>query len=154
MDGISSWALSISICAVICTIVEVLISDSRLEKTVRFILGVFMVCAVIFPLGSVISGFSSISLDESSSIEVDDKLSAQQEELIKSQISMLIEGTLEDMEIYPEKIEVNMDIDENESISLITAEVTLSKEYVESAGAVVEAVMSELGLECEVVFMG
>lgn len=152
MNNLSSWAISISICIIICAIVEMLVSDSKLEKTVRFVLGAFMLCAVIFPIGNIFSGISDINFDEQLTTDVEEKFNTQQTEMLKAEIVSLVNSTLAKKDIYSQKTEVNMDIDESSNISIITVTVLLEKKYIESKNNITDIIKSELGLDCVVVF--
>ncbi len=152
MNGISSWATAISICAIICTIVEMLISDSKLEKTVRFVLGAFMICAIIMPITDMTDEISEVDFNITMSDDSKEKFDIQKIELFKKQISSLVTSILSEENIYPQKIDVNMDIDENNSISIISVTVVLKKQDVEKANRVSYVIKTQLGLECNTVF--
>ena len=60
MESVMQWAGGICIsCGIVC-IIEMLISDTVLEKTVRYVLGAFMLCAVIVPVGGFIRDISFV----------------------------------------------------------------------------------------------
>ena len=59
MDEFIKWATGICVSSAVVCIVEMFITDMALEKTVRYVLGAFMLCSVIVPLGSVIGDFSA-----------------------------------------------------------------------------------------------
>ena len=91
MDNVMQWACSICIsCGIVC-IIEMLISDTVLEKTVRYVLGAFMLCAVIVPVGGFIK---DISLDFGDFGEISDEIPEDIEneriEYLKSEIKKLI----------------------------------------------------------------
>lgn len=152
MNSFSGWAAAISICAVICTIIEMLISDSKLEKTVRFVLGAFMLCAIILPIGEMISEFSDIDINQTIETDTDERFNEQRQEILEKQIVSLVDSTLAEKNIYPQKTEVSMDIDEDLSISMVSVTVVLEKKDVEKANIVTDTIKTELGLECNTVF--
>lgn len=152
MSGLSGWAAAISICAVICTIVELMVSDSKLEKTVRFVLGAFMLCAILMPIGDMVAEISDIDFSQTMTESTDEKFNEQKKKLMENQISSLVSNTLAEKNIYPQKTEVSMDIDESSGISMVSVTVILKKEDAEKANTVTDTIKTQLGLECNTVF--
>ena len=148
MNGLSAWALSVSICAVIACIVEMMTADTKLEKTVRFVLGAFMLCAIIIPVGNIISDFSGVNFDNQMTNNISDSFNEQKISMLKNEISTLVLTTLSKENIYPQKVEVNMDISEDNCISMVSVTVMLDKKDREKAVKISEIIRSELGLEC------
>ena len=151
MDGLSAWALSVSICAVIACIVEMMTADTKLEKTVRFVLGAFMLCAIIVPVGDMVSEFSGVNFDSKMSYNISEDFNEQKISMLKNEISQLVQTTLSSEQIYPQKVEVNMDISEDNCISMVSVTIMLDKKDKEKAVKVTNTIKSELGLECNTV---
>ena len=153
LEGVSHWALGVCICSVTACIVEILVSDTRLEKNVRLVLGAFMLCAVIFPLGSLFSDMTlpDVSGDICSDTSLSDNLSGQREEYINSALEELVIKKLSEKGITPKGIEVKTDIDDEMSISIITAEITLDKKDSKRAAEVSRFIKNETGIECRTI---
>ena len=150
MDNVMQWAGGICIsCGIVC-IIEMLISDTVLEKTVRYVLGAFMLCAVIVPVGGFIR---DISFDFGDFGEISDEIPEDIEneriEYLKSEIKKLIVRNLEDENIFPKEICVNMDIDEDNCISIITADILLENGDVHRVQRV-RNVLDNLGIGCNI----
>ncbi len=152
MDGFASWAAAVCICAVIVTISEMLISDTALEKNVRLALGAFMLCAVIIPLGGVVEGIRDgidIDTEELSQADISGGTELCRLDYIKEQLMRLINGKLEENGIYPVKTEVLTDIDEDNCITMIRAEISLSHNDARRATLAVRLIKKELGISCK-----
>ena len=150
MESVMQWACSVCIsCGIVC-IIEMLISDTVLEKTVRYVLGAFMLCAVIVPVGGFIR---DISFDFGDFGEISDEIPEDIEneriEYLKSEIKKLIVRNLEDENIFPKEICVNMDIDEDNCISIITADILLENGDVHKSQKI-RNVLDSLGIGCNI----
>lgn len=154
MDGFIKWATGICISSAVVCIVEMFITDMALEKTVRYVLGAFMLCSVIVPLGSVIGDFRADfgNVGEFSG-EIPQEIAEQRTEYLESEIIKLVENKLREENIFPVDTDVNMDIDESNCISIIMADVILEKKDIYSAKRAKE-ILEELGIECSVRLCG
>lgn len=154
MDEFIKWAAGICIGSAVVCIVEMFITDMALEKTVRYVLGAFMLCSVIVPIGSIIKDFSADfgNVAEFSG-EIPQEISEQRIEYIESEIKGLVERKLGEENIFPVDTGVNMDIDESNSISMIKADIVLEKKDIYSAKRAKE-ILGELGIESNVSVLG
>ncbi len=150
-DEAAKWALGVSICALTSCIVEMLISDTRLEKNVRRVLGMFMLCVVLIPLCGVINDISTELPAVEFTLETDlpDKVSEMRIDYLKRCTADLIEKKLKEHDISPLKVSVNTDIDDDLSINMITAEVTLSGKDSHKAADAALLIKNELGISCK-----
>ena len=150
MESVSHWALGVCICSVTACIVEILVSDTRLEKNIRLVLGAFMLCAVILPVGGFIK---EISFDFGDVGEISDEIPQDIEneriEYLKSEIEKLIVKDLKDENIFPKEVCVNMDINEDNCISIITADILLENGDVHRVQRV-RNVLDNLGIGCNI----
>ena len=149
MEGIDQWAITVTVCAVVVCIAELLISDTALEKTLRLVMGAFMLCAVLIPLGETVSSFSPEGLyPEQPSSFLPEDMASLKEGYMEDKVAGLIEDTLASRDVTPMKITVLMDKDENNSITGLSAEVSLSKADAKKAPEVTKILKDELGIEC------
>ncbi len=154
MDELMKWATGICISSAVVCIVELFITDMALEKTVRYVLGALMLCSVIIPLGNVIGDFrADFGTVGEYSGELPKEISEQRIEYLESEIKKLIKNQLEEENIFPLELSVDMDIDESNCISMIRAEIVLEKKDIYSAKRVKE-IAEELGIECRVSVVG
>ena len=157
MDGFYQWAMGVSVCAVVVCIVEMLLSDTALEKTVRFVLGSFLLSAVLLPLGSAVqTGIQDIRWEQSAEEALPDStilLTEQRQAYLEQAVAALIDKTLQAHHISAAKIEVHTDIDEDNCISMVTAEVMLHHTEAHRSSSVSRWVQEELGIECRTVIV-
>lgn len=152
MEGIDNWAIAVTVCAIVVCIAELLISDTALEKTIRLVLGAFMLCAVLIPLGGVINDFSADSLSIGKPSEVlPQDINSLREKYLSEQIAALAETTLASHDIKPSKVSAIIDKDENNSITRISAEVSLKDTDAKKAPKVSSILKDELGIECRTI---
>ncbi len=120
-----AWAVSIAFCSAVCCIVELLTTNTRMERTVRFVLGAFALCVLILPFKGVAGELSQIAVDIPDTPQFAEDISVQREELLRREMAVLVSKTLKDSGIEPVNIDIDMDIGDDSCISIITAEVTL-----------------------------
>ena len=150
MDSVTQWAGGICISCVIVCIVEMLISDTALEKTVRYVLGAFMLCAVIVPVGGFLREIS-FELGDIGEIsdDIPEDIENQRIEYLKSEIKKLILKKIEDENIFPKEVRIDMDIDEDNCISIITADILLEKDDIHKSQKV-RNILNDLGIGCNI----
>lgn len=128
-----------------------LVSDTRLEKNVRLVLGMFMLCVVLIPFGSVINDLS-LELPSDKNIQetkMSDDVSKMRIDYLKQCTAELIEQKLKENGIVPIKVNVNTDIDEDLSINMITAELTLPSKDSNKASHAAAVIKKDLGIDCK-----
>ena len=125
MDGISMWALGVSCCAVMTCIAEILTADSGFDKIVRFVLGGVLLSVVILPLGDVLSEvrLELPVMDGPAEARMKNDIEEAEKDYLRSQLEELVVATLNENGIKPGEVRVNMDIDDDKRINIITAEV-------------------------------
>ncbi len=153
MDSISLWALGVCCCAVMTGIAELLISDTGMEKIVRFVLGGVMLCAVLLPLKDLVPELIpqkpafDISAGEAAGLEMEEL----EKDFLAGELKELVVDTLKKSGITPKGVKINMDIDDDRRINIITAEVMLSRTDAKSSGDVSRLLRDSLGMECRTV---
>ncbi len=151
MENVYSWAATVTVCSVIACIVEILTSNSSLEKTVRFVLGVFMLCVITVPIMDTVTQIEDI--DISTEYEYDENSNEMKEaqiKILKSRIKELVEKTLGENDIKPLVTLITIDIDDNSNIKSINASVTLQDADAQAAVNAEKLIRTELGIECNV----
>lgn len=149
MEGINQWTLSVAACAVVVCIAEVLVTDTALEKQLRLLLGMILLCTVLLPLGDIIRQTSCAWPEGNITAgEVSGWFDGQQEKEICASLKALVENTLEQKDIHPASCHVTMDISEDGRIELIRAEVVLQKSDARRSSDVSRLLKEELGMEC------
>lgn len=150
MEGINSWAAVVTICAVIACIVEIMTSNTKTEKSVRMVLGIFMLCAVIVPIADVIREIGAADFSSDYEFEASDSMREAEMDLLCSQLKDLTEKTLSEKDIYPLSTDISIKTDDTGSIESIYADITLDRNSAQNAAAAEEIIRTELGFECSV----
>lgn len=157
MESISAWAAVICVCAAVCTIVSLISPSGNLGKIMGFVLGLFMLCALIIPLNK---SFQNIALDlsqidfssfsDKNSALFNDKISKQTEELGKESVKRLTENILKKEKISARKIEVITDIDEDNSISIVLVKVYIDRSLKDEKIKIKKLLSEQLSLNIDV----
>lgn len=129
MSVISSWAASVCTVAIICALFDMLVPEGNTTKMLNFVLGTFLVVAIIIPFVDIVKS-GSFKVDD---IRFDDSnytLTQQNEDLTlevgKSTIENIIAKVLQEKNIAYKKIVINMDSSTNKSIDIIRAEIYIN----------------------------
>ena len=153
MDGISTWALGVSCCAVMVGIAELIITDTGMEKTVRLVLGGVMLCAVLLPLGDVMNEvrLELPVVSSETKAQLDAGLENAEIDYLKDGIGELVRNVLRENGINAGEVNINMDIGADKCINIITAEIILPRESAGRAGEVSSLLRERLGIGCRTV---
>ncbi len=153
MGEAGRWALGVCTCGVVATIVEMLASNTRLEKNIRFVLGALLLCVVILPLGNVLSEAArSLSIpSEVSEISLTDSLSESRQKYVEDAVCRLIREKLAGEGIEPAEIRVKTDIDGEQRITMITAELSIRRIQANRAAEAAALVKNDLGIPCRTI---
>ncbi len=154
MENLYSWALCVTICAVIACLTEMLTSDSKLEKTVRMVLGGFMLCAVIVPLIDAVNTVKEIELEAVPDYSSEENMNNAEIDMLKKELMILLNTTLQKKGIEPLSAEISLETDDSGNIEKISADIVLSSADAEKKLTAEETVQTELGMECNVVLSG
>ena len=146
-----SWALAVVICSVVCCVTELLITNTRLEKTVNSVLGVFMIGVMILPLNNIVSDIAGIDIAVPENAEEFREISEQRETMLKKELSLLVNKTLKNKGIEPLKTKIDMDIDDESGISIIKAEITLKKADSYKVQKVKNILKNDLSIDAKVI---
>lgn len=129
MNIISSWAASVCIVSIICALFDMLVPEGNTTKMLNFVLGTFLVVAIVIPFVDIVK-FGSFKVDD---IKFDDSnytLTQQNDDLTlevgKSTIERIITKVLQQKNIAYKKIIINMDSSTNKSIDIIRAEIHIN----------------------------
>ena len=152
LEKINSWALSVIVCAVIVSIAGMLPKSRGTEKTVRTVLGAFMLCAVILPFGGELA-FAGDTIREISipPLEENHDIENAGKRLTEKRIRGLIISRLAQRSIVPGDVRVRLSSDEGGSISSVSAEIFFSRTDRSKAETAAEYIRTALGIECKAV---
>lgn len=148
MTAISSWAVVICIAAVICGVLELLAPSSKMNGILRFVFGGFMLCAIIVPLSEIDLDLSTVPQVEDVTSSMTDSANEQSVDYLKKSITELVEKNLSEIPVEAEEISIDMDIDEDNCINMITVRLKISAKDLYLSQKIENKISGELGLEC------
>lgn len=102
MDSIKNQVIIVIFAAIIGTITELMIPNSKLDKTIKTVLSVFLICTAINPIFSTVAHIPTCiqkNHDDYTNRELNKKVSEQSETLIKENIKTLVESELNEKDL-------------------------------------------------------
>lgn len=152
MDSVSAWAAVICIAAVICGVLELLNASPKMDRVLRFVFGGFMLCAVIVPLSDINIDFNAVpdTDDFFKDSSVEETVNTGTVSVASGKISSLVGESLAKINVTAQKIDIDMDIDEDNCINMITVILKLQKSDAEREQEIRTLITQDLGLPCEI----
>lgn len=154
MSSVQQWAWSLCLLILICTVVQYIIPSGAMERSIRLVLGGFVVLGIIMPITNLVQ-----STDWDFSWEVDtavteayiDQSNALLLEQSKRNVEALAAVELQKKEINYRKIEITMDTNADNCIVIDKAVVMIGVQDAAEAEWIRETMVSALGIPTEVV---
>lgn len=155
MNTIKQWTLAVTLSAIACTILETLAPNGKFEKIIRLVLGAFMLCAILFPLKGAIKNIN-FNLDKNTSFAdsnegLKNKVNEETQKNSKENIEKIIKEMLKEKNIEVKKINIFMDMKEDNCISISKAEIYLSGNDEKKKEEVVKLIEKTFGITTVVV---
>lgn len=132
MAGITSWAAAVCAVAVICSLFEMLAPTGSTSKMLNFVLGLFLVVAVLVPFAKLMNSDFLKNGDinfEQQEFELPHQTDNLTIAVGKSAIEKIVSQSLNEKEIPYKKIDVTMDSSNNSSIDMIVVDVYVESKY-------------------------
>lgn len=154
MGAIRSWALIICFASIACTMLEIITPNGKMEKMMKLVLGVFMICAIITPL---VTTFRNIDINFKTNNYEDDleeyknKFDTKMNEIAIDKIKDLTLNELNLINIKPRKIDVFMDMKDKDCISIKEITVTLDKKNLNKQEEVKKVIEEKLGIKTNII---
>lgn len=155
MNAIREWTTIICLAALASAMVELLTPNGRMERMVRFVLGAFLICAVLTPL---LGTASKLTFDlRLNQVEAADnsafqkKLDAQVAAAVTGNLKELTQEILQKEGVEAQKIEIFMDTGQDGSILINKMTVQLDKKDENRQVSTRKRLEEELGLPIEVI---
>lgn len=153
MNSVRVWSASICMVALAASILQSLVPNGSMERMLKFIIGAFVICTLIQPLSRVIPEMK-INLEESKKQSVysqlADTVEKQYSEAAEESIRNLVAAELNKLDIRCKNVTVNMDRNENGSISINRVIVILAKGYDDDCQRAKNHLEKTLGIKMEV----
>lgn len=153
MNAVKEWSAAICMAALAAALLQTLVPNGSMERMVKFIIGAFVICALIQPLTRIVPEIS-MNLQES----VQSPVNSQLEGTVKNQLTdaaqesirNLVITELKNIDIKCENVNTIMDTNEDGSISINKVVVILAKGYGADCAKASEHLEKALGLKMEV----
>ncbi len=152
-EQITAWAAGLCLCALICAILEIMTPNGSTEKVVRFVLGLFVICAVAAPLVNISLNFEdwAVAAPYKENSQLQAEIQNQSLRLINEALEKQIQTVTARFDTVPIKTEIDTDIDAENRISIVSVTLILKHDIAEKALQIQNAVKTELGLDCHTV---
>ncbi len=161
MNAIKGWSLLICFTAIISAVVEFLIPPGKIGKTMNLILGVFGIIVFFTPFSVKYRNFKNFfrndTLSKISESKIPTKNSLTESlnnQIIESgneKIKFIISKNLKNIDVYPKKIEVSMDKDENNRIVMIKCKIFIQPKDINLKEKIKNEIENTLNITTEVI---
>ena len=143
---------NISMTAILTGIIKALVPDGKYEKQMRLLISVFFLVACVIFFGK---GFDLSFVDEIGNISTGYRdYSVQVDELTVQETAKILKGNIKEVlakeGIYPEKIYIDTNISDNDSISIIEVKLIFRKIAEIDGGKAVKLTKSLVGYNTDV----
>ncbi len=154
MSEIREWASVICMSALAAALLQSLAPSGAMELMAKFVIGAFIICAIIMPLSKAVPKISmnikSSGETTSGSTSLNSAVKGQMETAAQSSIKNLIAAQLKSMNVRCKNVSVSMDTDADGRISINKVIVTIGKENAADIGRVSAGLEKTLGFKAEV----
>ncbi len=153
MNGVKEWSAAICMAALAATLLQTLVPNGSMERMVKFIIGAFVICAMIQPLSRVVPQIS-VDLQASEQTPVNSQLETtvknQMNDAAQQSIRNLVITELNNLNIKCENVNAIINTNEDGSISINKVVVILAKGYDADCAKAAEHLEKALGIQMEV----
>lgn len=151
MEYINSWVVQICICSVAIVICENLLPEGHVRKTVYFVLGLVVLMCFAAPLKNFDTQDFYIETEIPDTYDNVDWFNRTTEKTFRANINSLIEDCLSELDVTAKNIEIYMDTDEDNCISITKVRITISEDDREKIDTIVTALYQKLGFDADVI---
>ena len=131
MDNVKTFAVTLCLCCIACSIISLLCSDTRMKKVVSLVMGAFIVCSLLLPLFSL----TALSADDfrittdSTGLDIDSEESYKKAVLDETAKNLVIaaDDLLKQEEIRAKNIELAIKLSEDDSIYISKIYIYINK---------------------------
>ncbi len=155
MEVIRDWALSLCLAALAGMMVHILTPAGNMDRIVKTVVAVFMLCALFSPL--LLQKNIELKLPENTDVsqnetylQLEETLRSEMEEQVKRQITELVKAELEKSGIHEAKIRINMDTNEDNRISINSVTLVLPPEQEDKVDTLRKSINDNLGLDANI----
>ena len=153
MDNLFNWATVICICAFVCMIVEILAPNGSMDKILKFVLAVFILCCTIIPLKSLATGINeqldSININKSAYDEFSNDIEKTGQNITEQGIVQVVKQLLNVQDVITDDVEI-ITHREDKNIVITEIVVTVDKKYKEEVYKIKSSLEKSLNLKTRI----
>lgn len=145
MEAFRQWAIGLITCGIGVTVISLLSPRGTMEKTLRAVIGVFIVSAVCVPLAGLKNAgdiLPAISLDG----EYSQDLEEQMLNACKSAVGNVIKSRAKELNVTEYDVNADMEVDENYCIIIQNIHIVAYDCKAETAAELETVLQNELGV--------
>ena len=155
MEHILNWSSVLCVLSFVCVISEFFILPGNLEKFMRSILYIFFTCVLItfFSFKNMNFNFCNLkkNFDENKKSKINtEKLNMDICMVFKDKIENIVSSNLKSIEIKPKKIDVIMNLNDNNCISINKCKVYIDESDINKKEKILDEVQKILNLKPEI----
>lgn len=132
MNEIRTWTASICCCVLAVSLIRHMVPPGSMEKMIRYVTGIFLVCAVVYSFHSVLPNVSwiiSFDFSKETDSSFSDLVKEQEISAAEESIRRLTATELAAMGMEYKNIQVDMDKQRDGSISINRIRIWLQRGY-------------------------
>lgn len=153
MNDIREWTTVICLAALVAAMLQSLVPNGSMERMAKFVIGAFVICALISPLSRIIPKIG-VSLRGTDTVPEGTRLQSTVEQQVRTaaqeSITNLVAAELSGIQMKCKNVTVDMDTNDDGSISITKVIVVLDKENAADCQRAAAYLEKELGLKMEV----
>lgn len=153
MNGIKEWTTVICLAALASSLLEFISPSGAMEKMVKYILGAFMLFAIISPIATFSPDFNlnggGQSADNSQS-GFSDTVQNQYNTAVQGRMETLVQSQLSEISIRSANVSIIMDTNKDNCISITKIIIDLPSQYTDRQEEVRTTVEKKLGIKTEI----
>ncbi len=159
MSSVQAWAIGVCFTVMAASVLQYLSPNGAMERVIKLVLGAFVLYGIMLPLVSLVPQISSgingyVNTEQSApSADLTDTVNSQIHTAANSSIQSIVTVELMKKGVVCENVELIMDMNEDNSISISKVQVTVSS-AVMSQKMLEQQLSSVLGLQTEVIIHG
>ena len=157
MTQVQQWAGGLCLLILVTKVIQYILPGGVMQRSVKLVLGGFVVLGVIVPLTRLVSSNSWELPNFEQSATIDTYITQTNTRILEQaegNVAAVIADQLAQRGISAENIAVNMDSNEDNSIVIEKAVVTLSSEDTANAEEIRERLQNTLEIPVEVIIYG
>lgn len=153
MNAVKEWSAVICMAALIAAMLQNLVPSGSMQRMVKFVIGVFIICVLIVPLKKI-TPIIQLDIDEDTNSinnsQLKNTVDNQYSLAVKESITNLVMTELNSINIKCKNVNVIMDTNEDKRISINKVVVNLAKGYGSECKKAQNHLEKVLGLKTEV----